>query len=86
MSDCVFEHKSFRARPGPDSELGHANAERERLKSAWPNEWRDGARAGLLQQFPGERERGGYPLGFFRWPPSRRDCWLAGYSYGRMRR
>ena len=66
--------------------MADAQAERERLKSAWPNEWRDGARAGHFQQFPGERERGGYPLGFFRWKPERRDCWFAAFNYGRCQR
>ena len=37
-----------------------ADAERLRLKRAWPDEFADGERYAFLQRFDGERERGGY--------------------------
>ena len=57
-------------------------AEFERLARAWPDEWRDGARAGHFQKYEGEREPSGYPMGFHRWKLDRRLAWLAGFNYG----
>ncbi len=60
------------------------NAEDEvaRLRGRWPDEFRDGARCGFLLRFDGDRERGGYPRGFHRWPIERRNAWFGGYNVG----
>lgn len=63
-----------------------ADAERLRLKRAWPDEFADGERCAFHQRFDGERERGGYPLGFHRWPLDRRNAWFAGFNLGRIER
>ena len=42
--------------------------ERERQERDWPEVFRDGARRAFLMTFPGDREPGGYPRGFHRWP------------------
>ena len=52
------------------------------LRQRWPAEFRDGARCALLMRFDGERERGGYPLGFHGWPLERRNVWWAGFNRG----
>jgi ribosome modulation factor len=52
------------------------------LREHWPTEWRDGARCAFLMKFEGAREQGGYPIGFHRWPLSRRNAWFAGFSQG----
>ncbi len=62
--------------------MSEADAERGRLKSAWPDEFADGARCAFLRRFDGERERGDYPRGFHRWPLERRNAWYAGYNLG----
>lgn len=63
-----------------------ADAERERLKRAWPDEFADGARCAFFQRYPGRREKGGYPLGFHGWPLERRNAWFAGFNLGRVER
>jgi hypothetical protein len=66
-----------------------ADGERVRLREAWPHEFRDGARCGFLRKFDGDREAGGYPLGFHQWPLDRRNAWFAGFNRGlidRLRR
>ena len=45
----------------------NAAEEVTRLRSRWPSEFKDGARCAFLRRYDGERERGGYPLGFLRW-------------------
>ena len=57
-------------------------AERKRLKQAWPDAFRDGARCAFLSKAEGERERGGYPRGFFGWPLEERNAWFCGYNIG----
>lgn len=52
------------------------------LRKRWPVEWRDGARCAFLMKFDGPRERGGYPVGFHRWPLARRNAWFAGFNRG----
>jgi hypothetical protein len=52
------------------------------IRERWPHEFRDGARCGFLQRYDGNRERGGYPLGFHRWPLERRNAWYAGFNRG----
>lgn len=37
-----------------------AAAEIERLRSAWPVEFRDGARCAFLEKYEGARDAGGY--------------------------
>jgi hypothetical protein len=61
-------------------------AEREAQRTAWPTEYRDGARVAYLQQTDGEREPGGYPMGFASWPVERRNSWFAGFNEGRCDR
>jgi hypothetical protein len=56
--------------------------ELEAIRARWSAEFRDGARCAFLQRYDGEREPGGYPLGFHRWPLNRRNAWLAGYNVG----
>jgi hypothetical protein len=49
--------------------------ERERLKRAFPDEFRDGAR----RAFKGDKL---YPRGFAGWPLDRRNAWFAGFNVG----
>jgi hypothetical protein len=57
-------------------------AEPTTLREQWPAEYRDGARCAFLRAFPSERESGGYPLGFHRWPLDRRNAWFMGFNRG----
>lgn len=59
-----------------------AEAHRESLNASFPAEYRDGARCAFLQSFAGERESGGFPLGFHAWPIARRNAWFAGFNRG----
>jgi hypothetical protein len=52
------------------------------LRSRWPDEFKDGARCAFLRRYDGKREKGGYPLGFRRWPLDRRNAWFAGSNKG----
>jgi hypothetical protein len=52
------------------------------LCEQWAVEYRDGARCAFLLRFAGERESGGYPRGFNRWPLERRNAWFAGINLG----
>ena len=54
----------------------------DEIRARWPSEWKDGARTAFLETFEGEREKGGYPLGFHAWPLDRRNGWFAGYVRG----
>ena len=64
-----------------------ADAERARLKTAWPAEFADSERCAFLNRFDGKREKGGgYPLGFHQWPLERRNAWYCGYNFGRLER
>ena len=56
-----------------------ADAERAATRNAWPQEFADGARAGLLCRF-------GYPQGFHEWPLARRNAWWAGFNRGNQDR
>jgi hypothetical protein len=62
------------------------DAERLRLKSLWPEEMADGERCAFHQRYPGEREKGGYPLGFHGWPLERRNAWYCGFNLGLIER
>ena len=53
-----------------------------KLRERWPTEYRDGARGAFLLRFEGDREPGGYPRGFHRWPLDRRNTWFAGFNRG----
>jgi hypothetical protein len=57
-----------------------------RLRDAWPAEFADGARYGLLGKADGPRERGGYPFGFHQWSLERRNAWYAGANRGLIER
>ena len=65
-----------------DADRERAKARRTAFKARWPNEFRDGARCAFMGEYPGERERGGYPKGFHQWPLERRDAWFAGFNVG----
>lgn len=55
------------------------------LRRSFPDDFLDGARAGLaIRAFDGDREPGNYPLGFHEWPLERRNAWWAGYNQGRL--
>jgi hypothetical protein len=59
-----------------------AHDELARSRASWRGEFRDGARCGFLQRYDGEREAGGYPRGFHRWPLDRRNAGFAGFNVG----
>jgi hypothetical protein len=42
-----------------DPSFARTEAEQVRLKSLWPDEFRDGERCAFLRKFKGDRERGG---------------------------
>lgn len=67
---------------GNRSERRAVEAERARLRRAYPAEFADGACCGLSGQYLGDRERGGYPRGFAAWPQARRNAWFAGFNLG----
>jgi hypothetical protein len=69
-----------------DPVIARADAERARLKRAWPDEFADGERVAFLQRFAGERERGGYPRGFHGWPLERKNSWYCGCNFGLVER
>jgi hypothetical protein len=52
-----------------------AAGERESIKRADPDEFRDGAR----RAFQGVKR---YPRGFTDWPLDRRNAWFAGFNVG----
>lgn len=52
-----------------------AAEERESIKRADPDEFRDGAR----RAFQGDKL---YPPGFAAWPLDRRNAWFAGFNVG----
>jgi hypothetical protein len=52
------------------------------LRQRWPQEFRDGKDCAFVRSFEGDREAGGYPLGFHRWPLERRNAWIAGFHQG----
>ena len=62
--------------------MSPVDAERARLKRAWPDAFRDGERSAFLQRYDGPREPGGYPKGFNRWPLERRNAWYCGFNFG----
>ncbi|WP_292533533.1 hypothetical protein [Methylocystis sp.] len=77
--------KTGTAPPNPERSQ-RAQKQRIALRQAWPEDFDRGARDGLMQQFDGLREKGGYPLGFHNWPLQRRNAYFAGYNKGRLDR
>lgn len=63
-----------------------AEAYRGHLKAKFPAEFRDGARTAFLGKGDGQRDKGGYPLGFHSWPLERRNAWFAGFNHGILER
>lgn len=61
-------------------------SELDRLKSAWPDEYRAGARLAFMDERPIGCDEAGYPRGFHDWPAGRRDAWWAGFNIGRCER
>ncbi len=66
--------------------IARTEAERGCLKSLWPGEFSDGERCAFLRKFKGERERGGFPLGFHTWSLERKNSWYCGYNVGLIER
>jgi hypothetical protein len=62
---------------GEDRDLRarQVEAERERIRAAFPEEYADGAR----RAFSGNKL---YPRGFNGWPLDRRNAWFAGWNKG----
>jgi len=57
-----------------------------RIRRDFPREFGDGEGMGAGWEPDGEREKGGYPLGFHDWPLERRNAWFAGFNLGHARR
>jgi hypothetical protein len=85
-SPTVSKLPPIETRPVDPERVARANEIRKRLKTSWPNEFGDGALCAFTQHFSGDRETGGYPRGFNKWPLERRNAWFAGYGYGRVQR
>jgi len=56
------------------------------MRRDFPGEFADGESMGAGWEPGGEREKGGYPLGFHAWPVERRNAWFAGFNLGYARR
>ena len=56
------------------------------LRRDYPSEFADGEALGSGGELGGEREQGGYPIGFHLWPLARRNAWFAGFNFGYTRR
>ena len=54
----------------------------KRLQDRWPAEFKDGFIVGLRGKGEGQRDKGGYPLGFHCWSLERRNAWWAGCNRG----
>jgi hypothetical protein len=53
-------HQASGERPiSADPSVAQTEAKQARLKSLWPDEFRDGERCAFLRKFKGDRERGG---------------------------
>ena len=80
-------HQASGERPiSADPSVARTEAEQARLKSLWPDEFSDGERCAFLRKFKGDRERGGYPLGFHTWSLERKNSWYCGYNIGLIER
>ena len=79
--------KSDLARANQSARRSAAEAERQALRAVYPALFDDGARMGFRgQSDDGEREPGGYPLGFNQLPLDARNAWFAGWNAGRIER
>jgi hypothetical protein len=67
--------------PFETTAAAEADAERVRLKCAWPEAFRDGVRA-AFGVFPPDRLPGGYPKGFHGWPLEQRNAYFSGFNFG----
>jgi hypothetical protein len=56
------------------------------IRRDFPREFTDGESMGAGWEPGGEREKGGYPLGFHEWALERRNAWFAGFNLGYARR
>ena len=65
--------------------MSPVDAERARLKRAWPDAFHDGERS-AFQRYDGPREPGGYPRGFDQWPIEQRNAWWCGFNLGLVER
>jgi hypothetical protein len=61
-------------------------AEIERLRTAWPQEFRLGYRFGILGKADKPCDSAGYPLGLHAWPLGRKNAWWCGFNEGRTER
>jgi hypothetical protein len=84
VRDCRIRaaRDHIRAALGPVARHSEAARLCLELREQRPIEWRDGARCAFLLRFDGDREQGGYPRGFHRWPQRRRNAWFAGFNKG----
>jgi hypothetical protein len=57
-----------------------------RIRKEFPREFADGETVGAGWEPGGEREKGGYPIGFHDWEMARRNAWFAGFNLGYARR
>jgi hypothetical protein len=48
----------------------------------FPQEFADGEAMGAGWEPGGDREKGGYPIGFYDWELARRNAWFAGFNRG----
>jgi hypothetical protein len=55
--------------------LARVQEERERIREAFPAEFKDGAQRGFLKNPL-------YPSRFLDWPLGRRNAWFAGFNVG----
>jgi hypothetical protein len=55
---------------------------RNELRRKWRDAFDDGARCAFLEEYPAERELGGYPKGFHSWPLDKRSAWFSGFNLG----
>ena len=55
------------------------------IRRDFPREFTDGENMGAGWEPDGEREKGGYPVGFHAWPLERRNAWFAGFNLGYAR-
>jgi hypothetical protein len=63
-----------------------ADAEVERFRAEWPQEFRLGYRFGILGKADAPCDSAGYPLGLHAWPLGRKNAWWCGWHIGRTER
>lgn len=57
-----------------------------RIRKEFSREFTDGEAMGAGWEPGGDREKGGYPIGFHGWEVARRNAWFAGFNLGYARR